>query len=289
MQKTVRYGKTFPFHRLFFDISQLYINYETEIFQLQAGRSPRHFGLGVTYNSGENNPFGYWISTLNQLFLYAEYGPLYIQPALIIEESNLSGLLQGGIDQDSWKAEAFYRYDTVTSENYLEAFGKYKKDSWEAKLSFSYPFKENNSFGLAFEGEMKFPWDLKPKARLKGGMAAKKFSFHPGYDVSFLFQNYGDSPVQSSEENSLQLPIQEGTLRDVIYLSPEVELTVSDSFKITPLVLLAWMSDTNKMSYELDLKGQYNLEEKFTILVKGGVLYREKWDFGFLSQAAVTF
>ena len=277
-----------PLSPLFFDISQLYINYETEFFQLQGGRSPRHFGLGITYNSGENDPFNHWVTTLTQFFFYTEYGPLYVQPALIVEKSHLLGFLQGGIDQDSWKAEAFYRYNTGTSESYLEIFGEYKKNPWEARLSFSYPFTDTSAFGLAFEGEIELPWTFNPKAQVKGGMAARKFSFHPGYDVSLLFQNYNGQPKLPQDKPN-QLLIQEGVLQDVIYFSPQVEMSLSKNLKITPLILLAWLSEDNKMSYELDIKGQYDLEERFIITLKGGVLYKEKWDFGLLSQAAVTF
>ena len=278
---------TLSFSPLFFDIAHIYINYETEFFQFQAGRSPRHFGLGVTYNEG--SPFSYWLSTVNQLFFYTEYGPFYVQPAIITETNSFSGLLQGGILQDSWQVEAFYRYNTEASENYVEAFGEYKKEQWKARMSFSYMQKEQSALGLAFEGEAGLPWSLSPELQLKGGMASKGFSFHPGYDVGFLFQNYIGSPAKVTSTEASQLLIQEGALHDLIYLSSQLELEVSDSFNFSPLILLAWASSKNKMNYELDLQGQYTLEERFIISLKGGVLYSEKWNFGLLSQAVVTF
>ena len=293
------FRKTLSFSPLFFDISHLYINYETEFFQLQGGRSPRQFGLGVTYNEG--SPFNYWLSTLNQLFFYTEYGPFYVQPALLMETDTFLGLLQGGILQDSWQAEAFYRYNTKTSENYIEVFGEYKKKQWKAGLSVSYKKAENTAFGVAFEGEAELPWSFQPEIQFKAGMASKGFSFHPGYDVAFLFQNYGgfqdnkgslqtvSSDKSSKEDISSQLFIQEGFLQELAYFSSQLEVSPVESFKISPLVLLAWLGNENSMSYEIDLKGQYTFEERFIVLLKGGVLYRNKWDFGLLSQAVVTF
>ena len=296
------FRKTLSFSPLFFDISHIYINYETEFFQLQSGRSPRHFGLGVTYNEG--SPFNYWLSTLNQMFFYTEYGPFYVQPALIMQTDTFLGLLQGGILQDSWQAEAFYRYNTKTSENYMEVFGEYSTKQWKAGLSFSYKNSENSAFGVAFEGEAELPWSFNPEIQFKTGMASKGFSFHPGYDVAFLFQNYSGFPSNegslqtissgglnktSAEDLSSRLFIQEGVLQELVYFSSQLEMSPIESFKISPLVLVAWLGSENDMSYEIDLQGQYAFEERFIILLKGGVLYQKKWDFGLLSQAVVTF
>ena len=258
------FRKTLSFSPLFFDISHLYINYETEFFQLQGGRSPRQFGLGVTYNEG--SPFNYWLSTLNQVFFYTEYGPFYVQPALLMETDTFLGLLQGGILQDSWQAEAFYRYNTKTSENYVEVFGEYKKKQWKAGLSVSYKKAENTAFGVAFEGEAELPWSFQPEIQFKAGMASKGFSFHRGYDVAFLFQNYGgfqdnkgslqtvssDKPFK--EDISSQLFIQEGFLQELAYFSSQLEVSPVENFKISPLVLLAWLGNENSMSYEIDFK-----------------------------------
>ena len=279
--------KTLSFSPLFFDIPHIYIKYETEFFQLQGGRSPRHFGLGATYNKG--NAFDYWLTTLNQVAFYTEYGPFYIQPVFIMEASSFLGLLQGGILQDFWKAEAFYRYNIETSENYIEVFGEYKKKPWKAGLSFSYKKSEQSAYGVALEGETELPWSFSPEVQFKGGMASKDFSFHPGYDVGFLFQNYSGLPEVVSSEDSNLLFIQEGVLKELVYFSSQLKLALFEKFKLSPLFLLAWSGNKNEMSYELDLKGEYTFEERFVVSLKGGALYQEKWDFGLLSQAVVTF
>lgn len=328
--------KDILFSPLFFDIARVFLDYETEFFRLQAGRSGRHFGLGVTYRD-EEDPFNHWLSTLNQVFFYTEYGPFYIQPAALMEKDTFLGILQAGLIQNFWKLEGFYRYNTELSEHYGEAFGEYQADNWKSGLSFSYTEKSSSSFGLAFEGELDLPWSLKPRLQLKSGMASKGFAFHPGYDVGLLFQNIlGESqrntqarspsrtavrfPLESgavggtigkdgsisiepgevvlpavqefsnTQAHTKELLIREGVLQDLLYFAPQVELSISESFKISPLILLAWQNDKDTMNYELDLKAQYSFEEKFFVLLTGGVLYRDKkWDFGLLSQAAVTF
>lgn len=301
--------KGLRFSTLFPEISQLYIDYKTEFFQLQGGRSPRHFGLGVTYNNRED-PFSYWISTLNQLFFYTEYGPFYIQPTFIAESESFLGLFQGGLMMDFWQVEALYRYNTKKGEHYAEAFGKYGKEKWELRFSFSYKEADNSSFGLAFEGEARLPWRFKPKIQLKGGLASKEFFFHPAYDVALLFQNYSGEakslpvPGSISEQTALteteeglvplqkyekKLFIQEGTLQDLIYFASQMEFSFFKDFKVSPLILIAYLNSEKQLNYELDLQMEYKLEENLTFALKGGALYRKKWNLGILSQAAVTF
>ena len=291
------------FSTLLPEISQIYIDYKTEFFQLQGGRSPRHFGLGVTYNNRED-PFSYWISTLDQLFFYTEYGPFYIQPTFITEVEGFLGLFQAGIVMDSWQVDAFYRYNIKKAEHHAEAFAKYGKEKWDLRLSFSYQEAESSAFGLAFEGEARFPWKFKPKIQLKGGIASKNFSFHPAYDVALLFQNYSsksskkqldkDVPttVMTTEGNYIEgskLFIQEEVLEDVIYFAPQVEFSFFENFKLSPLFLVAYLNSEKQLNYELDLELTYKLEENFTFALKGGALYSKKWNLGLLSQAAVTF
>lgn len=311
--------KKLRFSYLFPEISQLYIDYKTELFQLQGGRSSRHFGLGITYNSKED-PFSYWISTLNQLFFYTEYGPFYIQPTFIAESESFLGLFQGGIVMDFWQIEAFYRYNTKKEEHHAEAFGKYGKEKWELRFSFSYQEADSSAFAFVFEGEVDLPWRFKPKIQLKSGLASKGFSFHPAYDAALLFQNYSGEPKSSPTDNLLQQPhkpivvggtfnetgiqriqpksspsaekrlsIQEGSLKDLIYFAPQMEFSFFKNFKVSPLILIAYQNSERQMNYEFDLQMKYKLEENFTFALKGGALYKKNWNLGILSQAAVTF
>ena len=93
---------------LLFKVQRFYINYETEFFILQAGRSGRHFGLGATYNDTKDLSLKHWSSAVQQLFFYTEYGPFHIEPALILHpEKHASLLLQGGIQKRFGKRRVF--------------------------------------------------------------------------------------------------------------------------------------------------------------------------------------
>ena len=121
------------------EISHIYIDWKTELFQWIAGVAPRHFGLGATYNSREEDPFAHWISAVPQLSFWTEYGPLSVQPVLIEEDGAFLGLFQAGLHLNAWTIEAFYRYNIEIEEHYAEAFIKSAFGrQWSAALSFSY-------------------------------------------------------------------------------------------------------------------------------------------------------
>ena len=190
----------------------------------------------------------------------------------------------------------------------MEVFGEYKKKLL-TKLSFSWRFEDiDGAFGLALESSGDLPWKGSPKALLKAGWAGKNFFFHPAYNVSLLFQNYdgsqalkaaaaeGESEAEAEEAKqkeasaaSKKWTLKEGRLNSVIYFAPILKFALSDKLDLSPSALAAFDPEQNDMSYELNLKARFFLEESFAVSLAAGALYKDKLDFGLLSKASVSF
>lgn len=294
---------------LFLNLSQVYIQYKTDILKLKIGRAPYHFGLGLTY-SAKTNPFNHWVSVLNQATLYFEYFQFYFQPSVFYTSSSqFAAVLQGGIASDNWKVEALYHHglsvdgkitpvdettNTVVNSTdvtkssrstFLEVFGTHKKSIIENKLSVIYSFKDSADVALAYEGILELPINLSPQLELKAGYVPADLSFHPNYDVALLLWN---RLVTTADKTS---NIAQGKISDVAYFSPRISFKAqNDTLKITPIISVDYRLSNKTFHYELDIQAIYKLERKFSVLLQGGLLKSaDKINYGLLAQAAVTF
>ena len=272
---------------LFFNLSQIYLIYRSDYFQMKLGRAPYHFGLGVTY-SAETSPFDHWISTFNQLAFYFEYSLFYFEPSLWLKGKDLLSVNQIGLRLENWDIGALIRYDVLKSQFFLETLGRYKADSLEAHLSFSYLSESN--LALIFEGGMDLPIGLVPRLELKTGYISKDFFVHPNYDVALLLGNRSMN-LLPLETASNPLRIDEGRMNDSAYLSPRVTFNfLKNSLKLTPVVTLDYKLSEKILNYELDLNMHYQLEDNFSVSIQAGMLLAAKKSYyGLLTQAAVTF
>ena len=271
---------------LLLNVSQLYVNYGSEFFRFRFGRAPYHFGLGITYNDGRD-PSHYWFSSFNQIALYLEYSAFYLKPVLLQDQDKLLALIQVGLKNSLWKLEGLYRYDQSLSQGFLEVYGEYLKNRWDAKISVSYLFTDELTVGVAVEGSVKTSLPIPSRFEFKGGMASKNFSFHPNYDVAFLMWNR----LISRTENSAKILLQDVQVNDVAYFSPAWRVNLHNNrLSLRPAIVLGWLLTDKAPHYELDLKAQYDFSRNFSISLTGGLLYKnKKSDYGFLTQAAVTF
>ena len=271
---------------LLLNVTQFYVNYESEFFRFRFGRAPYHFGLGITYNDGQD-PSHYWFSVFNQLALYLEYSHFYFQPVLIQDQDKLVALVQAGIQSSQWKLEGFYRYDRTTTR-YVELYGEYLWKNWDAKASVSYDFSNELSLGVAFEGGIKIATAIPSRLKVKAGVA-QNFSFHPNYEVAFLLWNH--LIERANEQATQKVLLQDISVSNLVYFNPFWEFAlVKKTFDLTPSVTLGYELEERKTSYELDLKGRYLFSKNFSVSVTGGLLYKDKKsNYGVLGQAAVTF
>ena len=283
--------KELDFKALFFTLSQIYLDYETEFFKIRLGRAPYHFGMGVSYFASQN-PFQHWVSVYDQLSVYLEYAPFYLQPSLFYQKENSAlGVLQAGLLKEDWELKALVQYD-FKDHSLAELFGQYKKANWEIKSSVSYVFQEEINMAFALEASAKIPATIPVRFEIKTGGAFGDFLFHPNYDLALLFGNR-----YITEQNNLQnsdsafVQIAQGQVQNSIYLSPRLLFSVlNDNLKIRPLLLLARGLDSKKFDYEFDLEGIYQLDESLFFSLKGGLFYTEKeFLFALLAQTAVSF
>ena len=277
-------------------LSQFYITWRGEFAQLQIGRAPYRFGMGLTY-SAENSVFANWVSHLTWLSLYLKYDRFYFQPVLAVQQKNtIFPLLAGGAETEKWKAEGLYQYKN--NRHHLEVFGRYKRDFWDAALSLSYGFSREN-LAVAFEWGADLWFALKPRVELKGGYAAKDFFFHPNYEAGLFLWNYhiseaGSSGTGGGEEAGCparRLWIEEGCVNDAFYFNPRLALSFLEGrLKTIPQFTIGRRISDKQWDYELSLGLEYNLETFLTLRARGGLFYeREQTGFGILTQAAVDF
>ena len=266
-------------------LSELFLEFKQEFFQVQLGKMPYHFGLGLTYFDDVNS-LSNWNSYLTGVSLSVNYENLHLQPRLFIEEnfSELTSLLQAGIDLGSWSVEAFYQYAFSDQSSQAEVFGKWSKDSWLAQASVAYVFQPEVAFALALDLEAELPLDIPSEFALKLGFASEKFAMHPNYDLGLLFWNYRTSSSKGP------LFVEEGRLKDVTYASPSLVFGFfGESLVLKPLLLFSLQNQTKKINYELNLQATYYFREVLSLNVILGTGFEGKKDYGILTQVAMGF
>ena len=275
----------------FIQPSQFYLDYKSEFFKVRIGRAPYHFGLGTSYFA-ENSPFDLWMSVPDQASVFMIYENFYLQPSLFYKTTTdkkiASALLQGGIEQDNWKAALLYEYEMdKNSRSFAEAYGEYEEKSWSLKSSLSYVFRSENSFALALEAlynisKFKTPINLE----LKAGALNKKAQFHPQYNLSLFLQNRWVKRKRVDESHQMNST----QIQDSVYFSPSFSMSFfEESLKLQPRVLFVHSFKTKQLRYDLDASGTYKIKENLFFNIQAGVTYQKKWNLGLLAQAAVSF
>ena len=278
----------------FIQPSQFYLDYKSEFFKVRIGRAPYHFGLGTSYFA-TNSPFDLWMSVPDQVSVFMIYENLYLQPSLFYktttDKNTASALLQGGIDQDNWKAELLYEYKMdKDSRSFAEVYGEYEEKNWSIKSSLSYLFRSENSFALALEAlynvsKFKTPISLEFKA----GVLNKEAQFHPQYNLSLFLQNrWVMRKDLSTEDESHQMDFDQ--IQNSVYFSPSFSVSFfEESLKLQPRVLLFHSFKNNQSRYDLDVSGTYKIKDNLFFNIQAGAAYQKKWNLGLLAQAAVSF
>lgn len=280
---------------LLLNVSQIYLDYETEFLKLRLGRAPYHFGMGTSY-SATQDPFQHWISIYNQASLYFEYSSFYVQPSVLHQdEGSILGVAQAGLLKEKWKVEALYQHD-LKNNSLVELFGEYKQTNWGAKSSLAYAFAENTNMTMALEAFMQIPANIPIQFEVKTGGAFGASSFHPNYNVALLLWNRfitAQNPSsQTTEEASSPsfFQIAQGQIQSGLYFSPRLLFSfLNDNLRIRPIALLARDSKEKIFNYEFDLEGSYKLDDSLFFSLKGGALYTKSFHFALLAQAAVSF
>ena len=279
--------KDLEFSSPFLGISQLYFNYETDLFKLLLGRAPYHFGIGTSYSASQD-PFQHWISVYNQATVYFEHSKFYFQPALLHQEiGSFLGIAQAGILDTHWKVEALYQNDFKDS-SLLEVFAYYKHVNWEIKSSLTYVLEQEMNMALALEASVDIPSSFPLKLEVKAGGAVGGFAFHPNYNVALLLWNRDIQDIEVSSEETFQ--VAQGQIQNGIYFSPSLLLSfLNDNLKIRPLGLFSRDLKEKVFHYELDIEAMYRLDGSLFLSLKGGALYKKEFQLALLAQAAVSF
>ena len=286
---TGAFKSSFPFMQP----SQFYLDYKSEFFKVRIGRAPYHFGLGASYFA-ENSPFDLWMSVPDQVSVFMIYENFYLQPSLFYKtatDKNIaSALLQGGIEQDNWKAALLYEYKMdKDSRSFAEAYGEYEEKNWSVKSSLSYLFRSENSFALALEAlynisKFKTPISLE----LKAGALNKEAQFHPQYKLSLFLQNRWMMRKDLSTDESHQM--NSAQIQDSVYFSPSFSVSFfEESLKLQPRFLLAYSFEKKQSRYDLYASGAYKIKENLFFNIQAGAAYEKKWNLSLLAQAAVSF
>jgi hypothetical protein len=101
--------------------NEVYFRWDADVLRLQAGRQSRHWGLGLVYNDGFNNPYANFKSVVDAALLVLPFGELEIQ---------------GGIFKN---AEAFFNTEAEDITHlYAHAYHKQEVSQLETGIFFEY-------------------------------------------------------------------------------------------------------------------------------------------------------
>ena len=286
------------------ELVQLHFVYSNEYGQLSLGRSNKHFGLGILYNSGMGL-FDHWYDARSFISYKLVHQDFYIQPT--IDRSHNAYFLEAG-----YKGLDFLSVEAL----YSSPFGK-KKDG--SKTVGIYATYEQDSFSVSLEGQqvyksatqkdrliaLQLGWQLNYKMgfSLQGGWTSPQARIHPNYDLGLLLWNYtpsvaaNTSPasiVSSTAKKADSFQADDQVIEGVMYLSPHFEFNPLDKLAIQAGVNVGWNTDPkNKkmIGYELGLTAEYAVTDGIVWRNQAGLLWlgNKQPQYGFRSQAAIAF
>ena len=264
----------------------VFVEYQNELFQVQIGKMPYHFGIGLSYFDDEVL-FSNWASYTTGISFYFQHANYYLQPRVFINqnEKEFVGLVEAGLEFEDWDIEGFYKYDFSTQISQTEFFARLLKDNWDLKLSGSYVFQDDLSLALAAEWDRDIHFGFISKALLKAGYVSSQFSLHPNYNLSLISWNF--KPNAKAKEVS----IEPGRLQDVAYFHSGLEFSFFNKYLlIEPSVLGAFNLGDQDWLYEVNLALGYYFNPLSNVGVVLG-LQGEKGSlqYGFLAKAAAGF
>lgn len=147
-------------------VSQLYLTWKTENGALLVGRLPLHFGLGMTYNSGQD-PFAHWLENrdlvgykfvVGNLFFTPMYGKVSGGPGLNTDDDVNELLFHGEYDnpETALAIGIFLEKRTASStanDVPTNPFpGSTRVGSWDSQQVNFYFHTEKENYKLALEG-----------------------------------------------------------------------------------------------------------------------------------------
>ena len=195
------------------DVTHVYGSYTGEFFQVQFGRQPISFGLGMTYSDGSHYAEKYY-SVRDALSLEIHIGQIFVKPylATVFNDSRvqkLETILHAGYKAQDFGAEVFYAKGNVLNrkdtEQTANVYGYYQLDDlslsaeWGAKGSFS-SMKQMASMGAVAKANWKTPIPSS-SVYLSAGYVGEQYLLHPNHNATFILWDYYFLTMGQSMEN----------------------------------------------------------------------------------------
>lgn len=276
---------------------------------LRMGRQPRHWGLGIRYNSGEN-PFDKFSDRTDTLSY--ELGLGNFKAAALI-----SKILENNIDSGKDDASLYETYlywndpekdldvgilysflfqkSTFITLNTLDVFFKKKSKKWrigvEGVNTIGNPGnqKDNDAFQVGIASEVGFDWTANLYTYLKAGYASGPelnrqgkltlFAFDRNYDIALIMfnQGVGDIPAQTGVSVTSEPDL--NTIFGAYYLNLGGNYKFNDRFGTNLNYVIAqaprhFVAGGNKdYGQEFDLSAWFQFVENMKVKVDAGAFF----------------
>jgi len=283
--------------------THFYVTYSSEFFQIDIGRQPFDFGLGMTYSDGFH-PLAYVYDVRDALAVKVQYESFYLKPYAIVSDQNeVAGLgasfaVAGGYEVEDLTLEFLYKSKNyplheqvkpdfqpkmfVNSQTF-NVYGKYTDGPVTVSAEWGFMDSMENSAGFA-----KVNWDTafyNIQLNLLGGYVSNdRYVVNINYDPTFVFWGYyyivnGMDPRASGPNNC-------------IVINPYARITLADKHVIS--LYYTWISDKdifNFKNHELALITEHKITEGFSWYNKFGTLFKGAKinDYGLKTEAVVSF
>ena len=283
--------------------THLYATYSNEFVQVDIGRQPFHFGLGMTYSDGFH-PLAYVYDVRDAVAFKVQYESFYVKPyAMVYSQDEVAGFgaswaVAGGYEMENLSLEVLYKAKNYQLHNQIKpdfqpkmfvdsqtfnVYGEYKEGPVTASAEWGFMDNMENSAGFA-----QVSWDTSfynVQLNLLGGYVSNdKYIVNINYDPTFMFWGYyyivnGMDPRASGPNNC-------------VIINPYARITLMDKHVIS--LYHTWISDTdtfNFKNHELALIAEHKLTEGFSWYNKLGALLKgtNLHDYGFKTEAIIRF
>ncbi len=283
--------------------THFYATYSNEFVQVDIGRQPFNFGLGMTYSDGFH-PLAPAYDVRDALAVKIQHESFYIKPyAIVHSQDEVAGFgaswaVAGGYEADNMTAEFLYKsknykmYElestTFSPKPFVNShtfnlYGEYTEGPITASAEWGFMDSTANSAGFAHVS-----WNTSfynTKLTFIGGYVSNEsYVVNINYDPTFMFWGY--YYIVSGIDRSVSGP------NNCFILAPYASVDITD--KHTAYLYHVWISDNDTLNFknhELSFITKHKIAKGFSWFNKFGVLFKGSnlSDYGIKTEAIISF
>ena len=259
--------------------THFYVTYSNEFLQMDMGRQPFSFGIGLTYSDGVGPFFFPVYDVRDAVSVKVQYEPFYVKPYFIIHnQDEFSGTgvafaAAAGYETDNITAEVLYKSKNyvmqktenpdfkskpLIDEQTLNVHGKYKEGPLTAQVEWG--FMANDMKKSAALGTVSWKTDFYNTSFNVIGGYISDYDMNPNVDYTGLLSGY------HYHINDISKPEDVGLFpRNVFVVAPYVTFDLTEKHSV--LVLHAWLSDQdtlNLKAHDLGVVATHKIKKNFS-------------------------